>query len=46
MLKQATNYVENADERENKALEKFAQFMGELGKRSDDFVKKWNSQLQ
>jgi hypothetical protein len=46
VLKQATNYVEGADEKENKALEKLYQFMSELGKRSDEFVKKWGTLTQ
>ncbi len=40
------NYVEEADERENAALEKLSQFLGDLGTKTDDFVKKWNTSLQ
>lgn len=35
MLKDATNYVEEADSRENQALEKLSQFLGEVGTRND-----------
>lgn len=45
-MKKVINYVEDADERENAAFEKLSQFLGDLGVRTDDFVKKWAAFLQ
>jgi hypothetical protein len=42
-LKQVTNYVEEAEEKENAALEKLAQFLSEIGGKNDDFGKKWTT---